>query len=137
MTNFRRLIMAPKSTAERWKKYRQKHKQVYWEKDALRKRNYYQKMKANPIVNDKKVTSSATEKTKISVASQRQYSYCYCRKILWHSKTMTLLFWPFWDIWPKKIKNIDTFKQLLPTVVNTFFRFYIKQYCQFQGVDTK
>ena len=34
--------MAPKSTAERCKKYRQKHKEVYREKDALRKRNYRQ-----------------------------------------------------------------------------------------------
>ena len=44
--------MAPKSTAERCKKYCQKHKEVYQEKDALQKRNYGQKMKANPIVNE-------------------------------------------------------------------------------------
>ena len=56
--------MAPKSTAERWKKYRQKHKQVYWEKDALRKRNYYQKMKANPIVNDKRLQVQRQKKQK-------------------------------------------------------------------------
>ena len=43
--------MAPKSTAEQCKKYRQKHKEVYQEKDALRKRNYRQKMEANPIAN--------------------------------------------------------------------------------------
>ena len=43
--------MAPKSTAEQCKKYRQKDKEVYQEKDALRKRNYRQKMEANPIAN--------------------------------------------------------------------------------------
>ena len=32
--------MTPKSTAEQCKKYREKQKEVYWEKDALRKRNY-------------------------------------------------------------------------------------------------
>ena len=45
--------MAPKSTAERCKKYRQKHKEVYRERAALRKRNYRQKMKANPILTKK------------------------------------------------------------------------------------
>ena len=40
------------STAERCKKYCQKHKEVYREKDALRKRNYLQKMKDNPIANE-------------------------------------------------------------------------------------
>ena len=35
--------MAPKSTAEQCKKYRQKHKEVYRGKDTLRKRNYRQK----------------------------------------------------------------------------------------------
>ena len=34
--------MAPKSTAERGKKYRQKHEEVYREKNALRTRNYGQ-----------------------------------------------------------------------------------------------
>ena len=47
--------MAPKSTAERCKKYCQKHKEVYREKDALRKRNYRQKIKANPIVNKERL----------------------------------------------------------------------------------
>ena len=47
--------MAPKSTAERCKKYRQKHKEVHREKDALRKRNYRQKMKANPIANEERL----------------------------------------------------------------------------------
>ena len=45
--------MAPKSTAERCKKYCQKHKEEYRKKDALRKRNYCQKLK---------VTSSMREK---------------------------------------------------------------------------
>ena len=41
--------MAHKSTAERCKKYHQKHEEVYREKDTLRKRNYRRKMKADPI----------------------------------------------------------------------------------------
>ena len=41
--------MAPKSTAERCKEYWQKHEEVYREKNVLRKRNYRQKIKANPI----------------------------------------------------------------------------------------
>ena len=47
--------MAAKSTAEQCKKYRQKHKEVYREKDALRKRNYCQKMKGNPIANEERL----------------------------------------------------------------------------------
>ena len=39
----------PKSIAERCQKYPHKHKEVYQEKDSSRKRNYSQKMKANPI----------------------------------------------------------------------------------------
>ena len=46
--------MAPNSTAEQCKKYRQKYKEVYREKDALRKRNYHQKMKASPIANEER-----------------------------------------------------------------------------------
>ena len=46
--------MAPNSTAERCKKYRQKYKEVYREKDVLRKRNYHQKMKASPIDNEER-----------------------------------------------------------------------------------
>ena len=44
--------MAPKSTAKRCKKTCQKHKEVYREKDALQKRNYRQKMKANLIASE-------------------------------------------------------------------------------------
>ena len=65
------LAMAPKSTTERCKKYCQKHKEEYREKDALGKRNYCQKWK---------VTSSMRENTKISIMSQTKYSYCYCQK---------------------------------------------------------
>ena len=32
-----------------------KHKEVYREKDVLRKRNYRQKMKANPIPNEERL----------------------------------------------------------------------------------
>ena len=39
--------MAPKSTAEQGKKYRQKHEEVYREKNALRTRNYGQWIIAN------------------------------------------------------------------------------------------
>ena len=39
--------MAPKSTAERGKKYRQKHEEVYREKNALGTRNYGQWIIAN------------------------------------------------------------------------------------------
>ena len=56
--------MAPKSTAERCKKYRQKHKEVYREKDALRKRNYRQKMKANPIANEERLRVQRGKKQK-------------------------------------------------------------------------
>ena len=44
--------MAPKSTAKQCKKTCQKHKEVYREKDALQKRNYRQKMKANLIASE-------------------------------------------------------------------------------------
>ena len=47
--------MASKSTAERCKKYCQKHKEVFREKDAIRKRNYRQKKKANPIANEERL----------------------------------------------------------------------------------
>ena len=56
--------MAPKSTAERCKKYRPKHKEVYPEKDALRKRNYRQKMKANPIANEERLRVQRKKKQK-------------------------------------------------------------------------
>ena len=56
--------MAPNSTAERCKKYRQKHKEVYREKDASRKRNYRQKMKANPIANKEKLRVQREKKQK-------------------------------------------------------------------------
>ena len=56
--------MVPKSTAERCKKYRQKHKEVYREKDALRKRNYCQKMKANPIANEERLQVQREKKQK-------------------------------------------------------------------------
>ena len=56
--------MAPKSTAERCRKYRQKHKEVYREKDALRKRNYRQKMKANPIANEESLRVQREKKQK-------------------------------------------------------------------------
>ena len=64
MTNFRWLIMAPKSTAEWCKKYRKKHKKVYQERDALRKRNYCQKMKANPIANKERLRLQRERKQK-------------------------------------------------------------------------
>ena len=41
-------------------KYRQKHKEVYREKDALRKSNYRQKMKTNPIALQRVKESIAT-----------------------------------------------------------------------------
>ena len=56
--------MAPKSTAERCKKYRQKHKEVYREKDALRKRNYRQKVKVNPVANEKSLRVQREKKQK-------------------------------------------------------------------------
>ena len=56
--------MAPKSTAERCKKYRQKHKEVYREKDTLGKRNYRQKMKANPIANEERLRVQRQKKQK-------------------------------------------------------------------------
>ena len=56
--------MVSKLTAERCKKYRQKHKEVYREKDALRKRNYRQKMKANPIANEERLRVQRERKQK-------------------------------------------------------------------------
>ena len=45
-------------------KYCQKHKEVYREKDALRKRNYRQKMKANPIANEERLRAQRKKKQK-------------------------------------------------------------------------
>ena len=56
--------MEPKSIAERCKKYRQKHKEIYRENDVLRKRNYRQKMKANPIANEKRLQVQREKKQK-------------------------------------------------------------------------
>ena len=54
-------------------------REVYREKDALRKRNY-RKVKANTTANEERLRVQREKKTKISAASQRKYSYCYCRK---------------------------------------------------------
>ena len=56
--------MVPKSIAERCQKYPHKHKEVYQEKDALRKRNYSQKMKANPIPNKERLRVERETKQK-------------------------------------------------------------------------
>ena len=56
--------MAPKSTVERCKKYRQKHEAVSREKDALQKRSYSQKMKANPIANEESLRVQREKKQK-------------------------------------------------------------------------
>ena len=56
--------MAPKSTAEQCKKYRQKHKEIYREKDGLRKRNYRKKMKVNPIANEERLQVQREKKQK-------------------------------------------------------------------------
>ena len=56
--------MAPKSTAERCKKYRQKHEEVYREKHVLRKRNYRQKIKANPIAKGERLRVQREKKQK-------------------------------------------------------------------------
>ena len=56
--------MAPKSTPERCKKYRQKHKEIYRVKDALRKRNYRQKIKTNPIANEERSRVQREKKQK-------------------------------------------------------------------------
>ena len=63
--------MVPKSTAERCKKYRQKHKEVYREKDALQKRNYRQKMKANPIVNEERLRPAREKNKNIGSESKK------------------------------------------------------------------
>ena len=57
-----------------------KHKEVYREKDALRKTNYRQKIKANPIAKEERLRVQRDKKTKVAAASQRKYSYCYCSK---------------------------------------------------------
>ena len=56
--------MAPESTAERCKKYRQKQKEVYRGKASLQKRNYHKKMKANPIANEKRLRVQLEKKQK-------------------------------------------------------------------------
>ena len=45
--------MAPKSTAERCKKYRQKHKKIYREKDVFQKRKYRKKWKLIQLLTKK------------------------------------------------------------------------------------
>ena len=52
--------MAPKSS----KNYRQKHKELYREIDVLRKGNYRQKMKANPIANEERLRVHREKKQK-------------------------------------------------------------------------
>ena len=52
--------MAPKSS----KNYRQKYKKLYREIDALRKGNYGQKMKANPIANEERLRVQRKKKQK-------------------------------------------------------------------------
>ena len=61
--------MATNSTAERRKKYRQKYKEVYRERGALRKRNNLQKMKVNPIANEERLRVQREKKQKISSVS--------------------------------------------------------------------
>ena len=56
--------MAPKPTAEQCKKYRQKHKEVYREKDTLRKRNNCQKIKTNLIANEERLRVQREKKQK-------------------------------------------------------------------------
>ena len=56
--------MAPKSTAEPSKKYRQKHKEEYREKDVLQKGNYRQKMKASLIANKERLRLQLKKKEK-------------------------------------------------------------------------
>ena len=52
--------MTPKSS----KNYRQKYKKLYREIDALRKGNYGQKMKANPIANEERLRVQRKKKQK-------------------------------------------------------------------------
>ena len=52
--------MAPKSS----KNYHQKYKELYREIDALRKGNYGQKMKANPIANEERLRVQRKKKQK-------------------------------------------------------------------------
>ena len=48
--------MAPKPTTERCKKYHQKHKEVYREKDALQKKKFIaKKMKANAVASEERL----------------------------------------------------------------------------------
>ena len=56
--------MAPKSTAEPCKKYRQKHKEEYREKDVLQKGNYRHKMKASLIANKERLRLQLKKKEK-------------------------------------------------------------------------
>ena len=72
--------MAPKSTTERCQKYRQTHKEVYREKDALRKGNYRQKMKVTPIANEERLRVQRKKKQKYRQRVNKKYSYCYCHK---------------------------------------------------------
>ena len=53
-------------------KYCQKHKEVYREKDALRKINYLQKIKAHPIANEERLQVWREKKNKrISTESKK------------------------------------------------------------------
>ena len=84
--------MAPKSTAERCKKYCQKHKEVYQEKDALQKRNYGQKMKANPIVNEDRWRIQQEKKQHYQKQVKERIATATAANLV-TEKNMTLLFW--------------------------------------------
>ena len=63
--------MVPKSTAERCKKYRQKHKELYPEKDGSRKRNYCQKWKLIQLLRKKGYDFSKKKSKNITSESKK------------------------------------------------------------------
>ena len=73
--------MAPKPTKDRCKKYHQKHKEVYREKDALQKKKFIaKKMKSNAIASEERLRVRRSKKQKYRQRVKKKYSSNYCRK---------------------------------------------------------
>ena len=67
--------MAPKPTTERCKKYHQKHKEVYREKDALQKKKFIaKKMKANAVASEERLRVRRKKKQKYRQRVNKKYS---------------------------------------------------------------
>ena len=67
--------MTLRATAERCKKYHQKHKEVYREKDALQKKKFIaKKMKANAVASEERLRVRRKKKQKYRQRVKKKYS---------------------------------------------------------------